>query len=77
MLAYIVPNIPLSVRRAVAPYLPIPHWARMRSIVNTLDMHVQDILNIKRRALEKGDATLMHEIGEGRDIMSVLSKPTL
>lgn len=74
LLAYVVPYVSVSIRRAVAPYLLIPYWSKMRSIVNTMDIYLMEILNGKRRALEKGDEALMHEIGEGRDVMSVLSK---
>lgn len=31
------------------------------------------ILSAKRKALEKGDDAVVHQVGEGRDIMSILS----
>ena len=37
-------------------------------------MHERSVLiyNLKKDALEKGDEALKHQIGEGRDIMSIL-----
>ena len=37
-------------------------------------MHARSVLiyNEKKAALEKGDDALKHQIGEGRDIMSIL-----
>lgn len=74
MLPYAVAYVPLSIRRALAPYLPIPNLGKMRSIVEAMDTQSTNIFNNKRNALEKGDEAVMHQVGEGRDIMSILSE---
>ena len=66
--------IPLSIRRALAPYLPIPRWGKMLDIVNTMESQSKNVFYSKRRAFEMGDEAVKHQIGEGRDIMSILSK---
>ena len=74
MLPYAIEYIPSSIRRAVAPYLPIPQWGKMLNIVDAMDTQSTSIFHGKRQALEKGDEAVALQIGEGRDIMSILSK---
>lgn len=74
ILPYAVAYIPLPIRRVLAPYLPIPLWGRMRSIVDAMDTQSTNIFNNKRNAFEKGDEAILYQVGEGRDIMSILSK---
>ena len=47
---------------------------QMRNVVETLSLKTREIYNEKKSALEKGDAAVVHQIGEGKDILSVLSK---
>lgn len=73
MIPHVMPYIPLSIRAAIAPYLPLPHWGRMLRVVNAMDTQSRNVYNSKKVALEKGDEAVTHQIGEGRDIMSILS----
>ena len=73
LLPYAIAYVPLSIRRAVAPYLPIPKWGKMLNIVETMATQSKKIFYGKRDALEKGDEALRHQVGEGRDVMSILS----
>ena len=66
--------VPLFIRRAVAPYLPIPGWKKLLHVVNSMDTESKKIFYGKRQALEKGDEAVSAQIGEGRDIMSILSE---
>ena len=44
----------------------------LRRISDTLHERSVSIYREKKEALEKGDEALKHQIGEGRDIMSIL-----
>ena len=45
---------------------------RMREISDIMHERSVLIYNLKKDALEQGDEALKHQIGEGRDIMSIL-----
>ena len=77
MLPHILPYVPLPIRTALAPYLPIPHWGRMLKVVDTMDSQSRNVFYGKKAALEKGDEAVTHQIGEGRDIMSILSESSI
>ena len=59
-------------RRRVVEMLPSKDLQRMVEITDTLHERSVHIYNLKKDALEKGDEALKHQIGEGRDIMSIL-----
>ena len=61
-------------RRAVSNFVPTRDMKEMRSIVQTLAAKTREIYYGKKSALEKGDASVVHQIGEGKDILSVLSE---
>ncbi|KAI0764992.1 cytochrome P450 [Fomes fomentarius] len=65
---------PPAFRRRVVEMIPNEDVQRMREISDI--MHEQSVLiyNQKKEALQKGDEALKHQIGEGRDIMSILLK---
>ena len=74
--------------RNVLPYLKHlgPSWFRtrlldifpdrnlrhMRDIVQVIHAGSKEVLRSKRAALERGDQELLHTVGEGKDIMSIL-----
>ena len=39
-----------------------------------MDSESRKIYNAKKSALEAGDDTILHQVGEGKDIMSILRK---
>ena len=45
----------------------------MRMVVETLSQKTREIYGQKKAALEKGDENVVQQIGEGKDILSVLS----
>ncbi len=65
---------PPGLRRFVAKFLPYSKMQQLREIVDTLDYQSRKVYNQKKVALEKGDAAVVQQIGEGKDIISILSK---
>ena len=61
-------------RRYVSKLLPTKDMQAMRNVVETLQAKSSEIYMQKKAALEKGDDAMTHQIGEGKDILSVLSK---
>ena len=57
----------------MSPHLPIPNWSELLEVIKTMETQSKNIFYEKRRALEKGDEAIVHQIGEGKDIMSILS----
>lgn len=55
----------------ITPYAPIQ---RVLRISDTMQATAEDVLAKKRAALARGDKALMQQIGEGKDIMSILRK---
>lgn len=55
----------------------VPHEGirQMKAIIDTLHRRSSEIYAAKKRALEQGDQELAMQIGEGKDIMSILSEP--
>lgn len=63
---------PASFRRRVVDMLPSPNIQRMKDISDILHARSVQIFNEKKAALARGDDAIKHQIGEGRDIMSIL-----
>ncbi|CCL98495.1 uncharacterized protein FIBRA_00493 [Fibroporia radiculosa] len=57
--------------------IPNKSIQRACEISDLLDEHSQRIFNEKKEAMEKGDNAVLHQIGEGKDILSKLSKPPI
>ncbi|KIP02463.1 hypothetical protein PHLGIDRAFT_26577 [Phlebiopsis gigantea 11061_1 CR5-6] len=76
-LPYVTRYIPLSIRRSISPHLPIHNWSEMLHIAETMETQSKNIFYGKRKALEKGDEAVVHQIGEGKDIMSILMKANM
>ena len=62
-------------RRAVSEVLPTKTMRTMKEIVETLKTKSRDLYKQKKAALEKGDDAMLHQVGEGKDVISVLSEP--
>ena len=45
------------------------------SIYGTMERRSREIIMEKKALLAKGDAALAHEVGEGKDIMSICRAP--
>ncbi|THH11078.1 hypothetical protein EW146_g8172 [Bondarzewia mesenterica] len=64
-------------RRAVAEKTPWEDVQRLVNIVDIMDNTSREVFENKKTALEKGDEAVVHQIGEGKDIMSVLLKANM
>ena len=64
---------PPAFRRRLIDFIPSPALKRMRDISDEIQSHARHIYETKKRAMREGDAAVMQQIGEGRDIMSKLS----
>ncbi|THH32685.1 hypothetical protein EUX98_g1502 [Antrodiella citrinella] len=63
--------------RRVAEMLPLPRLHRTIEIVDTLENKSKEILAQKRALLAQGDGALEQQVGEGKDIMTVLLKENM
>lgn len=57
----------------LASYMPLANMQKVRKIVEKMDGQTRQIYYEKKTALEKGDEAVAQQIGEGKDIMSILS----
>ena len=55
---------------------PFPTVLRMLEIADTMSKRSKEIVREKKLALENGDQALAHQVGEGKDIMSILCEWT-
>ena len=63
---------PAWFRRKVAEMVPRPFAQRMLRISDVMHAQSVRIIKEKRAALERGDEALKQQVGEGKDLMSVL-----
>ncbi len=49
----------------------------MKNITDVMTKRTEDIYYAKKAAIESGDKDLLHALGEGKDIMSVLCEFTI
>lgn len=71
---YFMRYVPAAIRRQVVKWIPHAGAQKMRSIAKTMEEHSKLIFSSKMAALKEGDAAVMHQIGEGKDILSILSQ---
>ena len=64
---------PPAFRRKMIDVLPHAGLKRMRDISDEIQYHSRHIYEAKKQAMRNGDAAVMQQIGEGKDIMSKLS----
>ncbi len=68
-LSYIFPD--WLIKRIMKAF-PQAAVRRMAAISDTMERRSMEIINEKKSALLKGDDALVHQVGEGKDIMSLL-----
>ncbi|KAF8157063.1 cytochrome P450 [Crassisporium funariophilum] len=68
---------PAKFRRAVVDALPIESIRTLRDIVDTLHKTSVEIYESKKKAIEEGDEAITAQIGEGKDIISILMKENM
>ena len=59
-------------RRLVVDLLPFKNVKRLRDISDTMHNTAIDILESKKRVLREGDEAFARQVGQGKDIMSIL-----
>ena len=60
-------------RRRIMDLLPWKSLHEIRDIVDVLHNTTIEIFEAKKKALEEGDDAVAQQIGQGKDIMSILS----
>ncbi len=73
---YIEGLVPASLRMLAAEWVPHRKFQRLRTIVNTMHEQSVRLYNAKHAALEQGDEALKRQLGQGKDLMSILCKST-
>lgn len=64
--------VPAGWQRAVAERIPVRAMREIIQIVDTLRTRSAAIFAEKKRALLAGDEALKEQVGEGKDLMSIL-----
>ncbi|OBZ67553.1 hypothetical protein A0H81_12336 [Grifola frondosa] len=64
-------------RRRVLDMLPIKGIQKLLAIVDTIQMRSTEIFLAKKDALLKGDESILQQVGEGKDLMSILLKANM
>ena len=65
---------PVWFRRILADIVPIRKVNRLKASVTKIEQESRKILADKRAALEAGDQKVLEQVGQGKDIMSILSE---
>lgn len=76
LIPYCVRYIPLRLRQIAAPWVPHAGIQKLRHLTLILGQQSKQIYLDQKAAVEKGDQTAIHQVKEGRDILSVLSTAT-
>lgn len=63
---------PAPFRRWLLDQVPLPNVQRLKDLSDVMIERSKDIISEKRIAMEKGDEALLQQVGEGKDIMSIL-----
>ena len=59
-------------RRRVLEWLPWKSLHKLKSVVDTMHRRATEIYREKKALLETGDEALTLQVGEGKDLMSIL-----
>ncbi len=63
---------PAWFRRWLVNLFPHKSVQRMKFIVDTMYERSKEIYETKKALIESGDDAMLHQVGEGRDVMSIL-----
>ncbi|KAL4249729.1 Cytochrome P450 superfamily protein [Abortiporus biennis] len=66
-----------SFRRLLVELTPDPMVQKLKGIVDVMHLHAVEIFTAKNEALKSGDAGVVEDIADGKDIMSVLLRANL
>ena len=67
--------LPSPLASQVVDMLPSKRLQRLSGIVRTMYKRSTEIVSEKRAVLQKGDQFTLHQVAEGKDIMSILREP--
>ena len=59
-------------RRRLAERIPIADFQSLKQVIDTMDTRSREIYHDKKAAIAEGDETVLHQLGEGKDIFSIL-----
>jgi hypothetical protein len=74
---YLTPLVklgPPKFRRFILDIMPWKTLHQLRDISDIVHNTAVEIINSKKRALEDGDKAVARQIGQGKDILSILSR---
>ena len=67
--------LPVWARRTLVDMFPKGTSVhRVKEIVDTMDSRSREIFNAKKASIAKGDAEVVKQVAEGKDVISILSK---
>ena len=66
-----------GLRRKLIDYVPLPDLHLARDLVDILDGTTKTILAKKKQGLRLGDSVIREQIGQGKDITSLLRQSLL
>ncbi|KAI0716897.1 cytochrome P450 [Earliella scabrosa] len=66
-----------ALRRKLVEMVPHEGLQRMKAFVDTMHRRSVEIFREKQRALQRGDEAVMKQVGEGKDIMSILMRANM
>ena len=68
---------PPKFRRFILDLIPWKTLHQLRDISDVIHNTAVEIFNSKKRALEDGDEAVARQIGQGKDVLSILSRSLL
>nr|F1SYI1.1 RecName: Full=Cytochrome P450 monooxygenase 219; Flags: Precursor [Postia placenta Mad-698-R]BAK09525.1 cytochrome P450 [Postia placenta] len=72
ILPHLVKMGPKWFRRLATDIFPNAHVQTVKHVVDTMSKRSQEIFREKKAALKSGDEAVLRQVGEGKDIMSIL-----
>lgn len=64
-------------RRRLLQWIPFKRLHTLKNVVDTMHRRAAEIFNEKKALLDRGDEALHHQVGEGKDLMSILREQAL
>ncbi|KAI0687587.1 cytochrome P450 [Earliella scabrosa] len=77
LLPYVLSVGSAKTRRTLMGMIPHAGVRQMKNIIDVLHRRSVEIYEAKKRALEQGDEAVVQQIGEGKDIMSILMRENM
>ncbi|KAI0754104.1 cytochrome P450 [Daedaleopsis nitida] len=68
---------PAWFRRILVDLIPIPSIQRVKTVNDIVFDHAKRIIAEKKAALKRGDQELLHMVGEGKDIISIMLRANM